>query len=179
MTCRSLIVFLAATVFLVQANALDIKGLKVDQPVDCAAIMALETRSGTFSDACGTGQPYWYTETIFLNGRTMLRLAQSQDRILTSVTVGATGTFNFNEVLDALTLKYGQPTSIVSSVVRNRMGANFDQTIAKWADGPETITLSRHGLAIGKPLLVYTGQRAGEEAKRERAEKAQKAASNL
>lgn len=159
--------------------ALEIKGLKVDQPVDCVAIKALETRSGTFFDACTAGRSSWYTEVQFLNGKALLHLSQSQDKVLLSVTISELGSFNFADVLDALTVKFGSPTSLEKSVIQNRMGASFDQIETRWVDGDEKIVLTKHGATIGRSSLLYFGKEAGEEMKRERVEKAKKAAGNL
>lgn len=176
---RKTFVAALALVSTCSVNALEIKGLKIGQPVDCASIKALETRSGTFSDACNNGRPSWYTETEFLNGKAMLRLTQSPDRVLLSVAVGESVGFNFEEALDALTVKFGAPTLIDKSVIQNRMGASFDQIEATWVDGDETLVLRKHGASIGRPYLLYSGKKAAEEAKWERAEKAKKAAGNL
>ena len=42
------------------ASALELKGLEVDRPADCAAITAMETRSGCYFPACeeGRGESY-------------------------------------------------------------------------------------------------------------------------
>ncbi|MFK4705990.1 hypothetical protein ABIC83_002829 [Roseateles asaccharophilus] len=161
------------------AAALDIKGLKVDKPVDCEAIKKLETRSGDFFEACKKGNARWYIQADFLNGKALLRLMQSPDRMLTTVAVGDFGGFSFDEALDALKVKFGPPTSFQSSWISNRMGAQFQQMEATWVDGAERLVLTRHGAEIDKPSLVYTGARAAEQSKRERDEQAKKAAGNI
>lgn len=161
------------------AVCLDIKGLKVDKPVNCEAVKALETRTGTFLDACNNGRAEWYTETDFLNGKAMLRLTQSLDRTLLSVSVGESGSFNFETALDALTIKFGAPQSSEKSSIQNRMGASFEQMEAIWVDDDERIVLRKHGTSIGRPSLIYFGKRAAEEVNKERAEKAKKAAGSI
>jgi hypothetical protein len=176
---KTLITILAFALACSSAFALDIKGLKVDQPVDCVAIKAMEMRSGTFADTCTAGGSPWYTETQFLNGKAMMRLSQSPEKALLSVAIGDYGSFNFNDALDALTVKFGPPTSLEKSTIQNRMGASFDQIEATWVDGDEKIVLSKHGTTINRPFLMYYGKKAGENLERERAEKAKKAAGNL
>jgi len=161
------------------AASLDIKGLKVDQAVDCVAIKALETRTGTFSDACNNGRTEWYTETDFLNGKAMLRLTQSADRTLLSVSVGEASSFDFEVAMDALTIKFGTPLSTTKSSIQNRMGASFEQMEAIWIDGDQRIILRRHGTSIGRPSLIYFGKRAGDDVNNERSERAKKAAGNI
>ena len=161
------------------AVSLDLKGLKVDQPVDCVAIKALETRKGTFSDACNNGRSEWYTETEFLDGKVMLRLTQSSDRTLLSVSVGETSSFNFDAALDALVSKFGAPKSAEKSAIQNRMGASFEQIEAIWIDGNERIVLRRHGVSIGQPSLIYFGKRAAVEVDKERIERSKKAAGRI
>lgn len=161
------------------AQCLELKGLRVDQQVDCAAVKVLETRTGTFSDACNNGRPEWYVETNFLSGKAMLRLTQSADRTLLTISIGEVSTFNFEEALDALTVKFSSPQSVVKSTIQNRMGASFDQVEAIWIEGDEKLVLRKHGASIGRPWLMYMGKRAGEEANKQRVDRAKTAAGNI
>lgn len=174
---------LFALVFLVIASfsaaALDIKGLKVDKPVDCDAIKKLETRSGDFFEACKKGSATWYVQADFLTAKALVRLMQSPDRTLTTVAVGDFGGFDFDEALNALKVKFGPPTSFQNSWISNRMGVQFQQMEATWIDGAERLVLTKHGDKIDKPSLIYTGAKATEEAKRERDEQAKKSAANI
>ena len=157
------------------ASALELKGLKVGQPVDCPIIKAMETRSGTFYNGCVNGVPSFATEVQFLNVKTLMMVGQSPERVLTFVSMSG---IDFETALDALTLKFGAP-KLERSVIQNRMGASFDQVEATWTDGDERMVLSKHGGSIGRTSLIYLGKEAVAEGQRVRAEKAKAAASSL
>lgn len=147
---------LAISVLASQATALDIKGLEVDKPVDCEQINALEIRSGKFAQSCENGMDSWYKEISFLSGKASMQLSQSPERTLLSVLLS---NFNFNEALDALTLKWGTP-HIEKSIIQNRAGASFDQVEATWLDGKKRLILTKHGSRIDKPSLILIGEEA-------------------
>lgn len=157
------------------AMALDIKGLEVDKPVNCAQINALEIRSGSFAPACENGLDRWYKEVSFLGGKASMTLMQSPERILLRVLVLG---FKFDEALDALTLKWGAP-HIETSVIQNRAGASFEQVEAIWNDGSITLRLERHGSRIDNPTLSLIGAEAIKAMRKESAEKARRNQGNL
>lgn len=137
-----------------QAAALDIKGIQVDQPADCAFIQGLETRRGTFAQACENKKSIWLTEISFLQGSATMLVHQSAEGIVLAVQVLK---FDFSDALDALTLKYGPP-KLKRSTVQNRMGASFDQLEATWKDGDRTLYLQRHGSTVDAPVIFLTGK---------------------
>lgn len=158
-----------------QAHALDIKGIRVDAPADCAAIRALEVRQGNFFQSCESGRETWMHRISFLSGQSTLFVRQSIDKVVLSLSVTE---FDFHEALDALTIKYGKPT-IENSVIQNRMGASFEQTKAHWVQGQLVLSLSKHGSKIDSPMLMLTGEQAVKESQLRRQERATKGAGNI
>lgn len=164
-----------AALVLHSAHALDIKGIEVDKPTDCATIKALEIRQGRFFEACETGKNTWMHEVSFLSGKATMFFTQSVDRILLSTHVVG---FKFEEALDALTIKYGPP-KLEESVVQNRMGAQFKQVEATWEKGPIALILRRHSSRLNEPSLTLLGEQAMKEQELKRQERAQKGAGNI
>ena len=157
------------------ARALDIKGLEVDKPVNCAQINALEIRQGTLAPSCENGMERWFKEISFLSGKANMSLMQSPERVLLHVLVI---NFKFDEALDALTLKWGKPR-IETSVIQNRAGASFDQVEATWTDGEITLRLRRHGNRIDNPTLSLIGAEAIKHRRKQSVDKALRNQDNL
>ncbi len=139
----------------------EIKGVEVDKPANCAHINSLELRKGTFSDPCSARKKNWFTTISFLNGQSNMMITQSPDGIVLSVVVSD---FDFNLALASLTDKFGKP-EIANSTIQNRMGAKFDQTEAIWREGEKSLSLTRHGIEIGKPVLILSGNESSKEIK--------------
>lgn len=169
------LIMISAFLFSTNLYALDIKGLEVDKPVDCVFIKSLETRSGTFYPACEEGKERWFVEVSFLSGKTQLMIKQSPDKILESI---YTSGFDFNEGLNSLTVKFGEP-KIRKSVIQNRMGATFDQIEAIWVEGKTVLSLLKHSSTIGKASLMLTGEKAVSEFEKSIKEKAINGAKNI
>ena len=109
----------------------------------------------------------------------MMSFYQSKSGILSSIVVNFNEPSEFQETIDALSLKFGEPISFEQSTVQNRVGAKFEQKEAVWRDGAEEIRLSLHGFRLGKPMLVYHGAQWIQDIKEERLNKSRKGAENL
>lgn len=157
------------------AQTFEIKGIYVDKPVNCDQIKAVGYTVGSFSGACERGDRIWPVNASFLDGKSVVMITQSEDRIVMSVQVR---NFPFTDALDALSVKYGKP-SIKNSVIQNRMGASFEQIEATWKDGAEELYLAKHGSELNKPILILTGSESGRDALKQNQQKAQKGAGNL
>lgn len=140
---------------------LEIKGIEVDKPANCAHIAGLEQRKGTFLDSCNAKRKSWFTRISFLDGQTDMWVTQSLDGIV--LTVALSG-FDFDLAFTSLTSKFGKP-EILNSTIQNRMGAKFDQIDATWRDGEKLLQLSKHGTEIGKSFLVLKGSESTKEFK--------------
>lgn len=173
---KNAVLFAIATILAsAPAMALDIKGIEVDKPVNCEQIKALETRTGTFARSCENGSDKWIVQISFLSGTANMWLQQSPERILLSVHLSK---FNFEEALEALSMKWGQP-EIRKSTVQNRMGATFEQVEAIWKDGSVKIQLSKHGPELDKPSLFMMGEEGMKASRKDKEQKSQRNRENI
>jgi hypothetical protein len=157
------------------AWSLEIKGVEVDAPADCLYIRSLEQRPGKFFEACEARKEYWITEVSFLTGRSPMIVKQDPSGVVTSVYVSG---FIFQEALDALTIKFGEP-SIETSLIQNRLGATFEQKEARWLRGEKSLVLKRHSSRLDSPSLMLSGRLLGQQATEKRIERATKGADNI
>ncbi len=74
---------------------------------------------------------------------------------MVGVTIPSAG---FDDVVLALSDKYGKPRSVKRSKIQNRMGASFDQLETEWAPNKETIILARRyvGTVESSSILLAT-----------------------
>ncbi len=144
--------------------ALDIKGVQVDQPVDCNYVNSLEVRQGMTMKPCENRRPVFQTNVSFLSGTVPMMVHQSEEGVVLAVQVIR---FNFQEALDALTVKYGQP-KIDRSAIQNRAGSSFEQIEATWQQAGQTLHMQKHGVRIDEPVIFLSGRVfvAHEEAQR-------------
>lgn len=171
---KIIVLILSLCFFPISSFALDIKGLEVDKPVDCDQISALETRTGTFFPACKQGKEMWHHEVSFLSSKARMIFRQAEG-ILLSVSVS---NFQFEEALDALTTKFGQP-HIERSTVGNAMGATFEQVVATWTGGATSIRLHKHGSKLNQPWIIMSGAKALERFRQSEAEKTKRNSANI
>ncbi len=150
---KIVLLFIALTVCALARAELSIKGIEVDLPANCQHINSLETRKGTFADPCTAKNINWMSRISFLNGQSDLFITQTKEGIIQSVLLS---NFDFDLALTSLEAKYGKPETL-NSVIQNRMGAKFDQTEVIWRDGEKKLSLSKHGIEIGKSVLILTG----------------------
>lgn len=61
----------------------------------------------------------------------------------------------FAGVLEAITAKYGAPTTSTTEPVQNRMGAKFESATATWDDGTSSIVLASRVGSIDEATLVF------------------------
>ena len=151
-----------------QVYALEIKGIAVSEKADCERIRSMDLRPGLFAKSCENREPMWVLEVEFLSGRATLGVKQSKDGIVSTVLVSR---FNFEEALEALTLKYGSPKMVVSTI-QNRLGAKFEQQTATWDDEKSILSLERHGSKIGEPVLMLMSRQSIEDGAKNRAKSA-------
>lgn len=150
--------FLAAALCFaaIPSQALEIKGISVNEKADCERIRQLELRPGTFAKSCESLVPMWMHQVAFLRGEATLGVKQQGDGVVTAVLVSH---FDFDEALEAFTLKYGKPKLSVSTI-QNRMGAKFEQVSAVWEDETSILMLKRHGAKIDEPSLGLMSKKA-------------------
>ena len=86
---------------------------------------------------------------------------------------------NFNDLLDALSLKYGKPHKLNHTIIQNRMGATFDDSEAKWIGNSANITLKKYSGSIDRGYVSLASHAYVEASIKERSEKRGKAASDL
>jgi hypothetical protein len=147
------------------ANALDIKGIKADAPIDCQAMNKAGTPLIQGTDFCNHASTLYMVDAPFLSGIAKMTVSTNADKVVESVHVF---NFSYSEATAALTEKFGTPT-IMTSVIQNGVGAKFDQEIREWAKGSVTMRLQRHGSKINEPRLTLTGAIFSEKLKRESA----------
>ena len=155
------LILIAITASKLAKADLDIKGIEVDKPANCQYISSLEVRQGTFVDSCSAKRKNWMSRISFLNGQSDIFFTQTSEGVIQSVLVSS---FDFNFALTSLEAKFGKP-EILNTAIQNRMGAKFDQVEAIWRDGEKTLSLSRHGVEIGKPVLILSGAESSKEIK--------------
>ncbi len=174
--CGAWLAGLALCVLGVQhAQALDIRGVTVDEPVNCQYIRSLDVRTGTYAQSCENGVARWFTEISFLNGRSGLSVSQSSKGIALTVSVSS---FNYRLAVDAFTEKYGPP-AVERSIIQNRAGASFDQEVSTWREGDKMLRISLHGTRIGEPSLILIGRAAIVNAEEVRRETLKKSGGNI
>ena len=61
------------------------------------------------------------------------------------------------QVIGALTEKYGKPTRVDSSTVQNRMGAAFEQNSTRWVRRDGTIVARRYAASLDHGLAILFG----------------------
>lgn len=60
-----------------------------------------------------------------------------------------------HDVLPALRDRFGPPTETVAEPVQNRMGAQFERTITRWADARATLTVTAPSGRLDRMSVVY------------------------
>lgn len=86
---------------------------------------------------------------------------------------------DFGRVASALEAKYGKPTADTTEVIRNRMGAAFDNRQAGWEwDGSRLLAIQRAGKIDRSSISLHSLELAAK-ASQERAEQAKEAAKDL
>jgi hypothetical protein len=80
------------------------------------------------------------------------------------------------ETLEALTVKFGQPTSSKVEKVKNRMGAEFDSIVAKWEFDNLTVTFDGLAFSVTEGLIVVQTVKGAAAADARSAEEKAKAA---
>jgi len=167
---------LLAALISTSASAFDIKGFKVDEPLDCAAVKALSPKSLAMIQACERGvNPRIYVDGPFLSQSANFMFKRGPDSVLLDIYVT---NFDFDEALAALTLKWGKPV-LEHSTVTNRMGATFDQVEATWKKDTYTLVLKKHAGKIDHPSLFLVSSRSMDRFNQEQAEKLKKNADNI
>jgi hypothetical protein len=152
---------IAATVSLAAfaVQALDIKGIRVDEPIQCDRISSLETRLGTLAPACKNKLDSFFTEVSFMWGKATLVTTQSRG-LVTSVTLlpgsPRKNGFHFEDTLHSMTAVWGRP-ELEYKTVRNPAGTEYEQVIASWFDGSQRMVLEKHSGRIGVPSLSLIG----------------------
>lgn len=69
------------------------------------------------------------------------------------------------QLSDALTDKFGAPTSVDNTPVRNKMGAEFPNWIKTWALGTDVMVASQRASNINEGSVLISGPAALEQAK--------------
>jgi hypothetical protein len=173
-------IVLALIAPVISAQTLEIKGVEVDKPIDCAYIRSLEQRPGTFAPSCENGFNGFATDVSFLDGQARMYTYQAGGHVtallVTQVSNGKT--LEFQSALDALQVKFGKPV-VERTVIKNRAGAEFEQVLATWVSGDVRLELKKHGGRIDSPSLWLSGRRLMEFERERREQAAKKNSGNL
>lgn len=74
----------------------------------------------------------------------------------------------FSGVYEALTYKYGKPSTEFETTVQNRMGAEFQDKTAIWSSQQQRITLYKYAGDINSSALILQSIERADRQKRER-----------
>jgi hypothetical protein len=86
---------------------------------------------------------------------------------------------DFAGVVDALTVKYGNPTRDTSETVHNRTGASFSNRIVQWIRPEASLTAMERSNDIDSSLVTLSGADAIAESDRNKKINAKEAAKRL
>jgi hypothetical protein len=168
----SLLAPLIAALICLPAAALDIKRVQIGKPLDCEYIRSLGGAEG--GPCIDEGRP----STTMIWGTTLLGtrrdLVVSLDPVSHLVTEATVGEIEFDDMLTALSKKFGQP-QCTATAMTNGMGAHFTQNRCMWRDSASVLMLSRNLVKLGDSQLILLSRKAIEESARER----KKAANDL
>jgi hypothetical protein len=126
------------------ANALDLKGMKVGDPIDMAKIKAAFGDPGSFC-----------VKTLFCEGVTVVGptkmkysvscnvLGKDKCKIITSITLRFEPPY-FDQVAPLFIAKFGAPAGDVIQQEQNAYGAQFTNRMIKWADGEVVLYMSKY-----------------------------------
>lgn len=95
--------------------------------------------------------------------------ARFVDRKLVHATIYTRGIPHHEEVLAALTEKYGRPSGVTATTVQNRMGAKFESVEARWQIGDMRVDYVSSAGRIDRGLIVVStpeGAAAEQEARK-------------
>lgn len=137
------------------AAALDFKGIVLDQPATPQLI------ADKLHVKCGEGTPGMQV----CNGFVTVGGVGAQLNLV----IGVSGKVqrialdfdadDFAAVESAMIQKFGAPESAETSVVQNRMGARFDQTVDRWGTAPEPAArLARYSAVVTRGSLVFRSE---------------------
>jgi hypothetical protein len=62
---------------------------------------------------------------------------------------------HYQTIVDALAVKYGKPTDVAVSKVKNRMGAEFNDEVATWKNDSSSITVKKFNDNIGQSIVLF------------------------
>jgi len=86
---------------------------------------------------------------------------------------------DFEDVLRALLDRFGKPDSLENMIVKNRMGAEFQNVVALWKRGDVILKAERFGSDLTESLVSYQTTWGIEEFKKRRDPQRGKAASDM
>lgn len=85
----------------------------------------------------------------------------------------------FGRVLKALNERYGTPDSFETPVVKNRMGAEFQNAVAVWKRDGVSLKAEKYGSDLSTSSVSYTTDWGSEESKKRRGQDSKKAAGDI
>jgi hypothetical protein len=62
---------------------------------------------------------------------------------------------HYQTIVDALAVKYGKPTDVAISKVKNRMGAEFSDEVATWKNDSSSITVKKFNDNVGQSIVLF------------------------
>ena len=136
------------------AMALDLKGLEVDKPADCALIAQIQTQKDPL-DACTRGGVI-LVKTTFIGDPVEMYVHRDDASRVTAVRMRD---IDFEGASIALSDKFGPPKTN-ESMVQNRLGASFRQVVSTWRADGATLTLRLHGSTIGRSEVTLSSDAA-------------------
>jgi len=86
---------------------------------------------------------------------------------------------HFGTALQALNARYGTPDSIDKPIVKNRMGAEFENVIAVWKRGDISLKIEKYGYNLDTTTVSFATGWGSEEFKKRRGQDSTKAAGDI
>lgn len=135
------------------AQALDLKGIEVDKPADCAHIASISGASAASS--CESSKSDFLVTTSFLGAEQTMLIVRTQEREVSTVYLNG---FDFDQAEVAFTAKFGKPKA-VDTVIQNALGAKFSQRRLVWESATARLRVDRHGDRIGSATAMLDSKR--------------------
>lgn len=88
-------------------------------------------------------------------------------------------TFHAKHLMESITAKYGAPASVDDTPVKNRMGAEFENSRRVWVSGDDRLAVTLRSGRIEDGSAVLSGKVSAELAEKERATAKEKGAKDF